>query len=349
MKLLKNRGFAAAVLVLTIALSSLYGLSKGPGGGVPEAPEPGPNLNTNLATAAFAQYIVDEANILSSSTEEKMSFFNANWDSLEGSILAVVTVRDAGDLEAAAWDWAETMELGENDAILVMDPGAADCFLQTNGSFADRFNGRENAYLIQYLYEDFQAGQYDRGVMALFERIHSDLFHTSASQTPAAYGGTGMLAAISAVIPVIVLLIVMVVLFSTIDRLRYTSWNQRYGAMGVPPVVYRPIFWWHRPGSAWYRRRRNPMPPPPPRPRPPAGGPRPPVGGGLRPPMSSSSRPPRPPRTGSGSFGRGGGFGRGSSGSGGFSSRGGGFGSGSRGSGSFRGGGSRGGGFGGRR
>ena len=105
MKLLKNRGFAAAVLVLTIALSSLYGLSKGPGGGVPEAPEPGPNLNTNLVTAAFAQYIVDEANILSSSTEEKMSFFNANWDSLEGSILAVVTVRDAGDLEAAAWDW----------------------------------------------------------------------------------------------------------------------------------------------------------------------------------------------------------------------------------------------------
>lgn len=339
MKLLKNRGFAAAVLVLTIALSSLYGLSKGPGGGVPEAPEPG--LNTNLVTAAFAQYIVDEANILSSSTEEKMSLFNANWDSLEGSILAVVTARDAGDLEAAAWDWAETMELGENDAILVMDPGAADCFLQTNGSFADRFNGRENAYLIQYLYEDFQAGQYDRGVMALFERIHSELFHTSASQTPAAYGGTGMLAAISAVIPVIVLLIVMVVLFSTIDRLRYTSWNQRYGAMGVPPVVYRPIFWWHRPGSAWYRRRRNPMPPPPPSPRPPAGGP--------RPPMSSSSRPPRPPRTGSGSFGRGGGFGRGSSGSGGFSSRGGGFGSGSRGSGSFRGGGSRGGGFGGRR
>ena len=145
----------------------------------------------------------------------------------------------------------------------------------------------------------------------------------------------------------VVLLVVLVLLFNCLDGIRYNSWSARYGGMAVPPVVYRPIFWWHRPGSAWFTRRRRPPPRPPRGPRPPmSGGPRPP-----RPPMGGST----PPRSGSfGGGSRGGGFGRfpgsGSFGGGrrgGFGgSRGGSFGGGSRGGG-FGGGGSRGGGFGG--
>lgn len=345
MKLLKNRGFAVAVLVVTIVLSSLYGLSKKPEAALP-APQPEPELAMGLSTAAFEPYIVDDAKILSDDTEQRLSLYNANWDNLGGSILAVVTTRNAGDIVDAAWDWAEDMELGENDAILLMDPGARDSYLLSSGAFAERFDGRESSYLTQYLYEDFQAGRYDAGVLALFEQIHASLFHPAAGETAVSAAETGTLSLLSAVIPILVLLIVMVVLFNAIDRMRYTSWNRRYGAMGVPPVIYRPIFWWHRPGSAWFRRRRNPPPPPGPRP------PRPPVGPGPRPPMGGSYRPPRPsspPRTGGGGFSRGGGFGGSSFGGGGFHSRGGGFGGGARGGGGFRGGGSRGGGFGGRR
>lgn len=352
MKLLKNRGFAVAVLAVTIVLSSLYGLSKRPDAALP-APEPGTaaGLDTSLSTAAFAPYIVDDANILSSDTEKQLSLYNANWDSLGGSILSVVTTRNAGDIVDAAWDWADNMELGENDAILLMDPGAADSYLLSFGAFAGRFDGREGTYLTQYLYEDFQAERYDAGVLALFGQIHDTLF-AAAAQPPAAYpAGTDTLSVISAVIPIILLLVVMVALFSVIDSMRYTSWNRRYGSMGVPPVVYRPIFWWHRPGSAWFRRRRNPPPPRPPRPASPPG---PPMGAGPRPPrppmsprppMGSGPRPPRPspPHTGGGGFGRGGGFRNSSSGGGGFNSRGGGFrGSPRSGGGGFRGGGPRG-------
>ena len=136
-----------------------------------------------------------------------------------------------------------------------------------------------------------------------------------------------------------ILLLVLVCVFTWLDRMRYDRWNRRYGAMGVPPVVYRPILWWHRPGSAWYRMRRNPPPPPPP--GRPGGRP-----GSIFPPPYSPN-PPRPsapkysppPRTGGGGFGRGGGFRNSSSGGGGFHSRGGGFrGSPRSGGGGFRGG-----------
>ena len=326
MKLLKNRGFAVAVLIVTIALSSLYGLSKRPEAALP-APAPEPGLAMGLSTAAFEPYITDNANILSDDTEQQLSLYNANWDSLGGSILAVVTAGNAGDIVDAAWDWADDLELGENDALLLMDPGAGDSYLLSFGTFAERFGGRESTYLTQYLYEDFMAGQYDTGVLALFEQMLA--------------AGTDTLSLLSAVIPIIVLLVVMVVLFNVIDSMRYTSWSRSYGSMGVPPVVYRPIFWWHRPGSAWFRRRRNPPPARPRPPRPPVGsGPRPPMGGSHRPPAGNSFRPPRPssPHTGGG-FSRGGGFRNSSSGGGGFHSRGGGFGGGARGGGGFRGGG----------
>lgn len=144
----------------------------------------------------------------------------------------------------------------------------------------------------------------------------------------------------------IMLLAVIFVAWIILDRMRYNRYRRRYlmPGMGVPTVVYHPVFW-GRP-----RRPRPPRPPRPPRgpggPRDPFGGsrggfggPRPPRPGGGRPSGGTRQTPGRPPSGGSfGGFGggRGGGFGGG---------RGGGFG-GSRGGGF---GGGRGGGFGGRR
>jgi len=346
MKLFKNRAFAALVLIAAIALSSAWGLSKAP---KVEVPQGGAPLDEGLSTAGFDGLIVDEANVLSSRTENTLSMYNANWDKLTGSIMAVVTTRDAGaygtGIEDAAWNWAYELELGEDDAILLIDTGRTDAWLLSSGRFADRFNGGEGQYVRSCLSGPAASGEWDEGVLALFAETHL-LFNAQSR------AGTGSL--IAALLPVIILLLVLLVLFSWIDSLRYSSWRGRYGTMAVPPVVYRPIFWWHRPGSRWYRRRHMPPPPPPPRgprgPRPPmGGGPRPPMGGGPRPPMGGGTPPrpnrPAPPRTGGGGFNRGGSFGSGSMGGGGFG-RGGGFG-GSRGGGGSFGGGSRGGGFGG--
>ena len=326
MKFFKKKGVAMAVMVLAIVLSSLYGLYKRPEVTVPEGSD---KLDTSLSTAAFRQYVVDQADILSDKTEETVSLYNANWDQMAGSILAVVTVDTDGTetAEDLAWDWAGSLQLGENDAILLLDAGTGDYNLVASGRFYDMLSAQSPSYVDNLLSADVEAGQYDAGVLSLFSGLHVLMSDTYAAR------GTGAVSTAISLTGIIVLVVVLVAVFSVIDGIRYSLWFGRYGTMGVPPVVYRPILWWHRPGSAWYRRRRNP---PPPR------GPRGPGGFGPRPPMGGGSA--RPPRSGSFGGGRGGSFGSGRSGSFG-GGRGGGFG-GSRG-GSF--GGSRGGGFGGGR
>ncbi|MCI8679243.1 MAG: TPM domain-containing protein [Oscillospiraceae bacterium] len=352
MKLLKNKAFAALVLIAAIALSSLYGLSKRP---QVEVPEGGAALDDSLSTAYLSAYLVDEAGVLSAGTEKSVLLYNANWDKLSRGILAVVTTRGTaslGGIEEAAWTWAEDLLLGENDAILLIDAGAEDYRLVASGTFYDLLAAQSASFVDACMAGYVQQRDYNGGVLNLMGQLH--LLQGSGAHS----SGGGAFGIIAALIPIFVLLIFLIVVFTMLDSLRYSSWYGRYGGMPVPPVVYRPILWWHRPGSSWYRRR---CAPPPPHHRGP--GPRPPMGGGPggpRPPMGGGPRPPRPPMGGgftpprSGSFGggsRGGGFGGPRSGSFGGGSRGGGFGGGfgggSRG-GSF-GGGGRGGGFGGRR
>ena len=386
MKLFKSKGFAIFVLIVAIVGSSFYGISKKP---VVDVPANGIPLDESVSTSYLDPYIIDYAKVLSFRTEKMIAIYGANWDNMFGGILAVVT-RDgvSGDLEDAAWDLAYTIGkdgLGEDDAILLIDTQAKDYRLVASGQFYDILAAQPVSFVDSCLYEYVQKGDYDGGVMNLLGQIHLALGNSGYYQTDAFYtSGAAAGSIITSLIPVIVLIFFLVVLFTIIDSRRYRTWYSTYGGMAVPTVVYRPIFWWHRPGSRWYRRRHAPPPPPPggpgrppmgggprtppPPPRPPmGGGPRPPMGGGTRPPTGGSTRPPSsPPRSGSfgggsrggsfgsprgGSFGggpRGGSFGGGSrGGSFGGSSRGGSFGGGSRG-GSF-GGGSRGGGFGGGR
>lgn len=360
MKFFKNRAVAVVILAAAIILSSLWGLSKKPVLIVPEGAAP---LNDSLSTEYLTPYIADEANVLSAGTENTILLYNANWDRQIGGILSVVTVRGVdGSIADAAWDWAGQLGLGENDAILLLDTAENDYYLLPSGNFDACLAGQPDSFLDACLYQYVFVSDYNGGVTALLGQLHLIISESYGSQGTAG-AGTGIAAVIFSLIPVLLLLILLIVLFNMFDRMRYNRWYNRYGFMPVPTVVYRPIFWWHRPGSRWYRRR---PPPPPPfggpggfAPRPPAGGFRPPVSPPVnhrpptgRPPMGGGPRPPvpprssSPPRTGGFSSGRGGGFG-GSSRGGFGSGRSGGFGGGSRGGGF--GGGGRGGGFGGGR
>ena len=117
MKFFQKRGVAIAVLILAILASGAWGLHKAPAVSTPEG---GEKLDSSLSTAAFTQYVRDEAGILSDKTEEAVGLYNANWDKLFGSIMAVVTTGDESDLENAAYNYAMEMQLGENDAILLI-------------------------------------------------------------------------------------------------------------------------------------------------------------------------------------------------------------------------------------
>ena len=346
MNILKTRPAAAVIMVAAIILSSLYGLSRAP---APHIPEGGPPLDTSLSTAAYEEYIVDNAKVLSARTEKNLSVYNANWDSWAGSILAVVTVKNAPAVEDAAYDWVNTLELGDNDALLLLSVGTKDAYLLTSGNFYDAVGGRETTYLSACVYEGVQRGDYDTAAESLFGSLNLLFADVAAGDST---GGWGV-----AVIYGVALLLLLLLFLSLLDIFRLSTWRQRY--IGVPyPPVYRPILWWHGPRSGWYRRHSAPPPRPNPGPRPPmgGGGPRPGgFGGAARPGgFGGAARPggfggaARPGsfgsggRTGGGGFGsRPGSFGGSRAGGGGFS-RGGGFGGGRSGGGGFsRGGGRR--------
>ena len=355
MKFFQKRGVAVVVLVLVIAASCAWGLHKAPAASAPAGSE---KLDTTLSTAAFERYVCDDADILSKKTEEAVSIYNANWDKMCGGIMAVVTVQSSDDLENTAYDYADRMQLGTDDAILAIAGQQQDYTVISMDNFYDLLSGLPGSFVDSCMYEDVRGDDYDAAVQELFSQLHVELSRQyQKEQTAQNDAGTAML--------FIVLLVVIFVVWIILDRMRYNRYRRRYmmPGMGAPTVVYHPIFW---------GRPRRPRPPRPPRPPRGPGGPHDPFGGshgggfgGPRPPRPGGGRPsggtrqaPGGPSSG-GSFGgfggsrgggfgggRGGGFGSGSRGGSFGGGRGGGFGSGSRG-GSF--GGGRGGGFGGRR
>ena len=71
MKFFQKRGVAIVVLILAIVASSAWGLHKAPAVSTPEG---GEKLDPSLSTAAFTQYVRDEADILSDKTEGPSAF-----------------------------------------------------------------------------------------------------------------------------------------------------------------------------------------------------------------------------------------------------------------------------------
>ena len=333
MKFFQKRGVAIVVLILAIVASSAWGLHKAPAVSTPEG---GEKLDPSLSTAAFEQYVRDDAGVLSDKTEEAIGLYNANWDKMFGSIMAVVTTESANDIENAAYDYADTMQLGSNDAILVIAKQQQDYYLVASGDFYDLLSGLSQSFVASCMADNVQKGDYDAAVRSLCAALHVELsqqYQQSEAALDEAANG----------VMFIMILIIFFVLWIMLDGMRYRRYRRRYmmPGMGVPTVMYHPIFWGRRPP-------RGPRPPRSGGPRPPQGGPRPPRSGGS---SGGNRRAPLQPRRPAGSSGSrfggcsgGGRFGGGRSGVFG-GSRGGGFGGGR--SGGF--GGGRGGGFGGRR
>lgn len=261
MKFFQKRGVAIAVLILAIIASSAWGLHKAP---VVSTPEGGEKLDPSLSTAAFEQYVRDEANVLSDKAEKAVSLYNANWDKMFGSIMAVVTVQSSDNLENTAYDYADTMQLGSNDAILVIAKQQQDYYLVASGDFYDLLSGLSQSFVASCMADNVQKGDYDAAVRSLCAALHVELsqqYQQSEAALDEAANG----------VMFIMILIIFFVLWIMLDGMRYRRYRRRYmmPGMGVPTVVYHPIFWGRRPP-------RGPRPPRSGGPRPPQGGPRPP-------------------------------------------------------------------------
>ncbi len=337
MNFLKSRKFAAVVLVACVIAAVFMGQARKPAAPLPDHDSPSYALDQSLTINFNCVY--DEANVLSGSQEKAVTRYDANWDYRYGSIIVVVTEKGVtGRLDDYAYDIGDQLELGSADGVLVVDTKAKDAYLAVGPDYPLTDN-QITSFLDNHLYAAVRSGDVGKGVEELFSALniyYVDNYGLGETENAQSSGGGSIVVAI---VVLIILAVMVIAILSAIENARFNAYRTRYYGVATPPVIYRPVFFWHRPGSSWYQRRWQPAPPRQPRsPRPPrsggfSSGSR---GGGF----SSSSR----------SSSRGGGFSSGfrSSGRSSFGgSRGGGFGGGSRGGGFS--GGSRGGGFGGRR
>lgn len=329
-----KKSYAAGwlVLVLAIIAAVILGQLRKPSGGV--SLEQSLGLDTKLDTSYVERFIYDKAGVLNSGTEDQLALYNANWDYRYNSVVGFFSVESLdGDPEDYAYDLSEDYGLGDGDALLLVVEDS-DEFRFVWGA---EFGGIMNQKALDALGEAMSSDDWDHDVSAFYGALN-DVYQVNfglgnAGVEEPDYGSyyTG-----AWIFNLVLFLVILFAVLSAIDRARYNAYRAQYYGVADPPVIFRPIFFWHGPRYGWYTRHwHRPPPPPPPRgPRPPiGGGPRP--GGGSRPSGGFSSgfggagaRPTRGSgfRSGGGSFGgsRGGGFSRGGGSRGG--SRGGGFG-----------------------
>ena len=325
-----RKTWVAVILALVMVVGAVaIGQTKGRG---PAAADPKDlGLDNTLSTGQYDDFILDEAQVLSSSVEERISLYNANWVQRYDSLIAVAVLNGVdGSVEDYAYDLGTRMELASTDGILVIDTDSGGSYLAVGPDYP-MGDSQITSYMNSYLYNDVMNQKYGDGILTLFQQINQ--YYVDEFGLGYLDGGSISYSSAPsrALVGIIMLVVAVIIVASLIDSIRYTTYRSRYFGVANPPVMFRPILFWHAPGSFWYRRRWHRPPPPPP---PPGGGRGP--GGGF-----GGFSGPRGGGFSGGS--RGGGFSGGSRGGGFGGSRGGGF-SGNRGGGF---GGSRGGGFGG--
>lgn len=329
MNFLKKYPVAWVLTIVIILTSSVFGVAMAKQDMLPVTP---------------GEPVYDGANVLSEAVEEQLLATNYRFDQEYASYVAIATVENLQGWEADAY--AEELfyewELYGNDFLLLLDVGGKASYLY----YGSNYTGFDFTYYLKnYVDPEFALGNYAQActdLMTGMERYLSSGSGSTGVTTPGYdndyyweddYYYTPMPGVDpSGIVSLLIFVVVIILIVNAIDRSRYNTWYTSYGRMVTPPVVFRPIFFWHRPGGRWWRRMQA-RPPHPPR-RPPhnpggfGGGPRP--GAGHRPGNFSGGFGSRP-------GGRFGGGGRSSRPSGGF-------GGGGRSGGSFGGGGRRGGG-----
>ena len=290
--------------------------------------------SASLPSLPSGQCVVDDANVLSSSTVQTITDLNAQLESsCSGAQIGVLTVDYTGSCTTeeyalqAANAWGIGSSTGNNGVLilLVMESQEyedGDYYLTYGDGFRNTTLESQASALAQTMEDDFVRQDYDDAVTTCVRNVAqtiADIYGVSlsggntnnGSYNEPAYddnssGGFGdiLLGFVTILFTIILLLIIVSVIVYTFSG----PLSGLFWCFGGP---------WHR-GPRPPRGRRNPPPPPPGGPYGGFGGPGPYGGRGPR-----SSPPPRrtPPR--SGGFG-GGSFGGGSFGGGSFGGMGGG-------------------------
>ena len=246
-KVIKGILAVVAVIVVVVVLNATRPLITAPKGTEP--------LNLKLDTTDVEHFVVDEMDVLTEDMEKVICIYNANWRVLAGRVLAVVTVESVKNAEDEAWQWMQSLSMGENDALLLIETtGSKKCALVSCGTFSEDIATLSEFYLSQLTYQDIRAGYFNAAVLAVFDKFHYFYgYDLERHRQSVAREGTIAFAVIAALtLPVLVHM-----LGEMIDKRRFNQWRADRAVLENHAVPWRTAFFWHRVGSKWYARRMS--------------------------------------------------------------------------------------------
>ena len=127
-----------------------------------------PALASGIPTAPDS-FVYDEADVLSSATEQYINMETAALDTACGGQIAVVAVDFTGDYSTADYAYELVNSWG---MLLLLVIGAEDYYILPGEGVTDIFSGGTLQTLMDdYLEADFASGDYDAGVRKTFDRI----------------------------------------------------------------------------------------------------------------------------------------------------------------------------------
>ena len=255
MEMLKKRWVAVVILLLVIALSICIGHMKAPVGADQPAVDQAQSLDTGLDTQSYTRFLYDKADLLSAQAEETICLYNANWDYRYNSVVAVVTVEstDGASLEDAAYDQGADMGLGEGDAVLLISVADNNYYLAAGNDFSTILTNQA----VDDLQGRLESGSdYQSGILSFYAGM-DQVYQANFGLGNAAQQGGGdyyvSYGGYSWIFSLVVLLLVLYLILSAIDSARYSAYRRMYYGVPNPPVVFRPIFFWHGPRYGWYQ------------------------------------------------------------------------------------------------
>lgn len=179
MTIFKKRGVAWAITAVMVLAAIGIGLAKT----ATRLPEHAPGQDGLGMITEY--YIYDDANVLSSYTEDELAKRNAVLLDDYGVAIAVVTCNyGRDDLYNYAMDYAEDIGLGSYDFIVVLDISGDNYWLIQGYELVSYFTDDDcGDYAYTYMERDFARGDYDGAALSLTEALE-DWYYNVCFSSP---------------------------------------------------------------------------------------------------------------------------------------------------------------------